>query len=302
MGAEKDTAPIAYVLLVADAVIYGAIFTVNKKAAEAGVPPLAYGFWQSFGAGLVLWIVLTLKGENLPLSRIHLLGYLVIGALAVGIPISILTYAAPRLPAGLLTVVLALSPPSTFLISMIAGIDRFRLLGLLGLAFGFIGVLVIIGPGMDKSPPDAWLWFLVSLIAPLLFASANVAAALLRPSLSSSLSMASGMLLGSSFVLLPIMLIAGQAALPTGGGAIAVLVAGAINAIFFVFFFEIIRLAGPTFFAQFNYLAVLAGVAWSMLVLGERLSIYFFIAMLLMFVGVFLSARRAASPAAADPP
>jgi len=184
---------------------------------------------------------------------------------------------------------------------MIAGIDRFRLLGLLGLAFGFIGVLVIIGPGMDKSPPDAWLWFLVSLIAPLLFASANVAAALLRPSLSSSLSMASGMLLGSSFVLLPIMLIAGQAALPTGGGAIAVLAAGAINAVFFVFFFEIIRLAGPTFFAQFNYLAVLAGVAWSMLVLGERLSIYFFVAMLLMFVGVFLSSRRAGPPAAANP-
>ncbi|MGO9700318.1 MAG: DMT family transporter [Xanthobacteraceae bacterium] len=301
MGAEKGTPPIAYVLLVAGAVIYGAIFTVNKMAAQAGVPPLAYGFWQSLGAGLVLWIILTLKGESLPVSRIHLLGYLAIGGLAVGIPISLLTYSAPRLPAGLLTVVLALSPPLTFLISMFAGIDRFRLFGLLGLAFGFIGVLVIIGPGMAKSAPNAWLWFMLSLIAPLLFASSNVAAALLRPPHSSSLSMASGMLLGSSLVLLPVMLIAGQAALPTGAGAIAVLVAGAINAVFFVFFFEIIRVAGPTFFAQFNYLAVLAGVAWSMLVLGERLSVYFFVAMLLIFVGVFLSARRGGPPAAANP-
>ena len=60
-------------LLVAGAIIYGAVFTVNKMAAEAGVMPLAYGFWQSFGAGLVLWIILLLKRERLPLSRIHLL-------------------------------------------------------------------------------------------------------------------------------------------------------------------------------------------------------------------------------------
>ncbi len=301
MSFEKTTPPRVYVLLVAGAIIYGAVFTVNKMAAEAGVMPLAYGFWQSFGAGLVLWIILLLKRERLPLSRIHLLSYLVIGSLAVGIPISLLTYAAPRLPAGLLTIVLALSPPLTFLLSMLAGIDRFRALGLLGVAFGFAGVLVIIGPGLARSAPDAWLWFVLSLIAPLLFASSNVAAALLRPPLSSSLAMASGMLFGSSLVLLPIMLIAGQAELPTAGGAVPIVLAGVINAVFFVFFFEIIRLAGPTFFAQFNYLAVLAGVGWSMLALGERLSVYFFIAMLLMFIGVFLSARRAAGLPPAHP-
>ena len=290
----------AYVLLVAAAVVYGAIFSVNKMAAAAGLPPLAYGFWQSFGAGLLLWIILALKGEKLALSRGHLLSYLVIGALAVGIPISLLTYAAPHLPAGLLTIVLALSPPLTFLLGMLVRIDRFRVLGLLGLVFGFLGVLVIIGPGLSADASGAWQWFALSLIAPLLFAGSNVSAALLRPPLSSSFSMASGMLLGSSAVLIPIMLLTGQAALPAGAGTIATLIAVGINAVFFVMFFEIIRIAGPTFFAQFNYLAVLAGVAWSMLVYGERLSIYFFVAMLLIFAGVFLSARGAGRPIAAD--
>ena len=88
------------------------------------------------------------------------------------------------------------------------------------------------------------------------------------------------------------MLLAGQAALPTGLGAVASVIAAAINAVFFVMFFEIIRIAGPTFFAQFNYLAVLAGVGWSMAAFSERLSAYFFVALLLMFVGVFLSAHR----------
>jgi drug/metabolite transporter (DMT)-like permease len=295
----SNTPRIAYVLLIAVAIVYGAIFSVNKMAAAAGAPPLAYGFWQSFGGGLLLYTILVLKGERLAIDRGHVLSYLVIGALAVGIPISLLTYAAPHLPAGLLTLVLALSPPLTFLLGVLARIERFHVLGVLGLAFGFAGVLVIIGPGLSANASDAWQWFALSLIAPLLFACSNISAALLRPALSSSLSMAAGMLLGSSAVLIPIMLIAGQAWLPAGAAAIVILVAVGINAIVVVLFFEIIRMAGPTFFAQFNYLAVLAGVAWSMAIFGERLSIYFFVAMLLMFAGVFLSARGSAPPVVA---
>ena len=298
----SNTPQIAYVLLVGAAIVYGAIFSVNKMAAAAGTPPLAQGFWQSLGGGLLLLIILALKGRKLALGRRHLLSYLVIGALAVGVPMSLLTYAAPHLPGGLQTIVLALSPPLTYFLGMLARIERFRVLGLLGLAFGFAGVLVIIvGLGLEESAPDAWRWFALSLIAPMLFACSNLAAALLRPPLSSSLSMAAGMLVGSSAMLIPIMAIAGQASVPTGAGAIAALIAAAINAVFFVLFFEIIRLAGPTFFAQFNYLAVLAGVGWSIAIFGEGLSIYFFVAMLLMFAGVFLSARGAAPPAGAIP-
>jgi drug/metabolite transporter (DMT)-like permease len=298
----SNTPQIAYVWLVGAAIVYGAIFSVNKLAAAAGTPPLAQGFWQSLGGGLLLLIILALKGRKLALGRRHLLSYLVIGALAVGVPMSLLTYAAPHLPGGLQTIVLALSPPLTYFLGMLARIERFRVLGLLGLAFGFAGVLIIIvGLGLEESAPDAWRWFAVSLIAPMLFACSNLAAALLRPPLSSSLSMAAGMLVGSSAMLIPIMAIAGQASVPTGAGAIAALIAASINAVFFVLFFEIIRLAGPTFFAQFNYLAVLAGVGWSIAIFGEGLSIYFFVAMLLMFAGVFLSARGAAPPAGAIP-
>lgn len=298
----SNTPQIAYVWLVGAAIVYGAIFSVNKLAAAAGTPPLAQGFWQSLGGGLLLLIILALKGRKLALGRRHLLSYLVIGALAVGVPMSLLTYAAPHLPAGLQTIVLALSPPLTYFLGMLARIERFRVLGLLGLAFGFAGVLIIIvGLGLEESAPDAWRWFALSLIAPMLFACSNLAAALLRPPLSSSLSMAAGMLVGSSAMLIPIMAIAGQASVPTGAGVIAALIAASINAVFFVLFFEIIRLAGPTFFAQFNYLAVLAGVGWSIAIFGEGLSIYFFVAMLLMFAGVFLSARGAAPPAGAIP-
>ena len=281
-------------MLVGAAFIYGAVFTVNKLAAAAGVPPLAYSFWQSFGAGVVLWLVLTLNGERLGTTRQHLVGYIVIGALVIGIPITLLTYIAPRLPAGVMTLVLALSPPFTFALSVLGRLERFRVMGLLGLICGFAGVVIVVAPGAALGAPDAWKWFLLALVAPLLFASSNVAAAVLRPPAASSAAMGAGVLFGSSLVLLPVMLIAGQGWFPRAfdDGAIATLIAIAINAAFLVLFFEIIRRAGPTFFAQFNYLAVLAGVAWGAIVFGERLTLAFFMAIVLMFVGVFLSGYR----------
>jgi drug/metabolite transporter (DMT)-like permease len=299
-GPQESRSPLDYAMLLGAAVIYGAVFSVNKLAATGGAPPLAYAFWQSFGAGLVLWIVLTLRGERLSVSRPALTSYIVIGALVIGIPISLLTYIAPKLPAGVMTLVLALSPPFTFILGVAVRVERFRWLGLLGLMFGFAGVVLIVAPGASAAEPIAWQWFLLALLAPVMFAGSNIAAALLQPPASSSVATAAGVLFGSALVLLPVMLIAGQAWAPTrlDEAAIGTLLAIAINATFLVLFLEIIRRAGPVFFAQFNYLAVLAGVAWGAVIFGERLSIYVILAMLLMFVGVFLSGYRRPSAVA----
>ena len=293
-GSQQSRSPLDYVMLVGAAVIFGAVFSVNKIAANGGAPPLAYAFWQSFGAGLLLWIVLTLRGERLSVSRDALISYIVIGALVIGIPISLLTYIAPKLPAGVMTLVLALSPPFTFVMGVVARVERFRWLGLLGLLFGFAGVVLIVAPGASAGEPISWQWFLLALLAPVMFAGSNIAAALLQPPASSSVATAAGVLFGSALVLLPVMLIAGQVWVPTrlDEAAIGTLLAISINATFLVLFLEIIRRAGPVFFAQFNYLAVLAGVAWGAVIFGERLSIYVIVAMVLMFVGVFLSGYR----------
>jgi drug/metabolite transporter (DMT)-like permease len=195
-----------------------------------------------------------------------------------------------------MTLVLALSPPFTFTISVIARVERFRWLGLIGLLFGFAGVVLIVAPGASLGGAEAWKWFLLALLAPVMFAGSNVAAAILRPPASSSVATGAGVMLGSAAVLLPIMLAAGQTWFPRDldQGAIATLIAVAINAVFLILFLEIIRRAGPVFFAQFNYLAVLAGVAWGAVIFGERLSIYLALAMALMFVGVFLAGYRRA--------
>ena len=284
-----------YTLLLILGINYGAFYTVNRLAADAGIPPIGYAFWQSFGAAIVLVVAAFICGDRLGSSRAHIRSYLIIGPLALGIPVSLLTFVAPNLPAGALTLVLALNPPITYTLSMLFGLERFRGLVLAGLIIGLMGVGVIIGPSSTLGGPGKGGWYLLALIAPVLIGSSNVAAAILRPPVASSLSMSSGVMFGAAVPLLPVMLITGQGWMPLGApinALIPLLAAIIVNCVGYVLFFEVVRMAGPTFFSQFSYLAIFAGIAWSSVVLGERPSIYLFVAMALMFFGMFIAGYR----------
>ncbi len=260
----------------------------------------------AMGAGVLLGssavLVVTFVQRAPPgLGIVHLRAYVVIGALVFGLPVALLTYVAPHLPAGIMTLVLALSPPLTYLFGMAARIERFYRTGALGILLGFGGVLVLIGP--TAALPNAAMvgWFALSLVAPVMFAGANVLAAVLRPPAAGSVAMGAGVLLGSSAVLVIIMAITGQtywfADFPTAGDW-AVLAAAAVNAAFVVLFLEIVRRAGPVFFAQFNYLAVLAGIAWGWVIFSETLNALVWVAFALMVAGVVLTSYK---PATAKP-
>src|SRR6185295_8766745 len=113
----------------------------------------------------------------------------------------------------------------------------FHWVSVVGIGFGFAGVLLIAAPTAALPSPEMAGWFLLSLVTPLLFASANIWAALWLPKASSSFGMASGILLGSALVLALTLLVARQSFwfpwFPSAG-AWAIFVAAAINGIFIV--------------------------------------------------------------------
>lgn len=283
------------IYLVLAAASFGATFSLNKLAAEAGMPPLAYAFWQSTLSGLGLLAIAAVRGCRVPRSADALKTYFLVGVLGLGLPGALLTFTAPHLPAGLVTLVLALSPPLTFLMAVAARQQSFRWWGLLGVAFGFAGILVIAGPGSGAIPAtDGVAWFALCLIAPVLYAMANVAAAIFRPPGADAVALAAGILLGAAVGLLPLAIVTGQIGWrPTGWGnaEIATLLAAVIYAAFTWLFLEIVRMAGPTFFAQFNYLAVMSGLAWGWIVFAEPVPGAVWLALALMVTGILLLSR-----------
>jgi drug/metabolite transporter (DMT)-like permease len=295
--------PAAFVniaLLVIASVIYGSIFSINKMAAEAGWHPLQFAFSQSIIAGGVLAMVVVLRRE-LPRPTLRLLlAFLVIGSLFVGLPITLLSHVAPHLPAALTTLVLALAPVVTLVFAILLRIENFRWQALAGVGCGLAGIAILVAPGSSFGMGEAAGWFLMALIAPLMFGLGNVLSSLLRPPVTASTAMAGGALLGSAVGLLPLLAAMGLLSMPALGPAalLPIVLASLVNAVFFVLLFEIIRRAGPTFFAQFNYLAVLAGVGWGAVLFGERPGLIFWLALALMLAGIyFATLSRPAKPA-----
>jgi len=285
-------------MLMATGVLFGLVFSV-KIAAEAGVAPLGFTFWQSLGAGLVLLVFAVIRGQVPVLSAVHVRTYFVSGALGIAIPISLLAYVAPQLPASVVTLVLMLSPPLTYVFSLLLRMEKFRWLSVVGILCGMAGVLLVILPGASLPEPDMVGWLVLAFLAPVSFACVNVYAGRFRPPEAPSLMLACGVLLASAIFLLPIMFATGQFHMfpgPDLAGDLAILWAVLLHAAFWVMFFEIVRLAGPVYFSQFNFVAVLAGMGWAILIFDDRPSAYIWGALVLLFAGLGLinwSMRRA---------
>jgi len=286
-------------------VVYSSIFPVNRMSAESGDPYIGYVFWFSLIASAALLGACALRRQMPPITLPHVRAYAILGIVGVALPVPLLTYVAPKVPVGIITLELALVPLLTYLISWLLRIERLRASGVVGLMFGLAGMLLVLVPDVGLPDPDMVGWAALALVAPLCFACANAFATVFRPPAASSLVMAAGLTTCATIMLAPVIVASGHAYVfpgPVVEGNLAVLAAAAITAVCTICWFAIVRRVGPVYFSQFNYFIVLGGFGWGMVLYGERHSWLVWVAVALAFAGLAVfnfGAARAARAAAA---
>jgi drug/metabolite transporter (DMT)-like permease len=277
---------------------FGLVVSLNRIVTTSGVPFIPYVFWQALCGGGMLFAILCLLRKPPRVTLLHLRAYLIIGALGIAGPYLFLTLISSRLPAGIVALELALVPMSTYAIAMIARLDRFRVLRILGILFGLAAVLLIILPEASLPEPDMIVWVLVGVAAPVLFASSVVACEMFPPPESGSMEMACGLMLAAAILLLPVMAATGEwwafdSPFELADGL--VLVVGAIVATIWCFVFEIVRRAGAVFYSTVLYLETLAGIGWGLIIFGESHSLWIWASLALVLSGVYLVNRTGAA-------
>jgi drug/metabolite transporter (DMT)-like permease len=277
-------------------VTYSALFPVNKMSIESGLPYIGYVFWFSLFATVALFIVAAFKRQLPRLGLLHIRAYLVLGLIAVALPVPLLTFLSDKVPVGIITLLLILVPLLTYLMSYFLRVEKFRLTGMIGVLLGLSGMLFVLIPETGLPSPDMVGWVLLALIGPVCFAACNAFVVILRPPGTPSLMMAAGMSAAATLMLAPVMVASGQAFLfPAASlnGNLAILYAAAITAATTFAWFTVVRLTGPVFFSQFNYFIVLGGFGWGYLLEDERHGVYVWIATALAFVGLAIFTRGA---------
>ena len=82
--AIQGAAPIHVFLMIFIGAIYPLLFTLNNFAVGSGTPAIAFTFWQTLGASLILFVIGALRGELPRLEWLHRRAYLIMGATGIG--------------------------------------------------------------------------------------------------------------------------------------------------------------------------------------------------------------------------
>ena len=118
---------------------------LNRIAGEAGLPFIPYVFWQSLGAGVILFALAAMFGGLPSWKWPHVKVYIVTGLLNFTIPYLIFAFVAVKVPSGVLSLGLSLVPVTIYALALIFRLDRFRVVRFGGILLGLIGVLFCAG-------------------------------------------------------------------------------------------------------------------------------------------------------------
>lgn len=286
---------------------WGITQPLAKIAVSEGYRQFGLVFWQLAIGTVVLGLITVLRG-NLPRFRpAEMRLFLVIALVGTVIPNAASYQAAVHLPAGILSILLSLVPMMAFPIAILVGVDRFGWRRLAGLLCGLAGVAAIVGPEAGLPDPAMVVFIPLALVAPLFYAiEANVVARQGTAGLD-PIQLLFGASLVGTIVALPLALGFGQfidPRPPWGTPDRALVLSSLVHAAVYAGYVWTVGRAGAVFAAQVSYLVTGFGVLWAMALLGESYSGWVWLALGLMFAGLFLvqPRRRAgivASPAAA---
>lgn len=292
LSSRPSLLSVASLLLIG--VLNGLTFSLAKIVMAGGVPPLAYAFWQSMAAGLLLLPLLLMTRQPLRLDRAHLAYYLLCGAIGMALPNIAFNYLIPHVPAGLSAVVQTTAPLLTFVVAWAVGVERASPGRCLGLLCGLAGALMLLLPKTSLPTPETLPWVLLAFTVPLCYALYITLATKLRPPESRPLPLACGMLIAGGLLQVPLLPLTGQLwawqfPLDQAQGALALHVL--ITASVVGLYFHLLERAGPVFLAQTGYIVTLAAILWGLWLFDESHSPWVYGATAVIFAGLAVFQR-----------
>ena len=272
--------------------VWGLTFPLTKIAVIGGYRNFGIIFWSSMIATVILGSIVAVRRRTLPLHRGALGRYLFVALFGTILPSAASYTAAEHLPAGVISVCLSVGPLFALLLAVVLGIDRATWIRVLGLSLGLLGVLLITLPNASLPDPTQAIFIPLALLAVLAYAIEGVGLGRIGRDGLDPIQLLLGASIISSAVTLPIAVATNTFILPSlqvGQAEIAVALSGLANAVAYVGFVWLIGRGGPVFAVQVDYLVTGFGVIWSMLLLSENYSVWVWGALIVIFLGLFLT-------------
>ena len=282
--------PTEWSLLLLLSLFWGSSFFFIGVAVKA-LPPLTIVATRVAIAAALLWLAAPLTGLSPARLRGAAPALAVLALVNNVLPFSLLAWSQTHLASGLVSILNATTPVFTVVVAHLFSADEKltpRRLG--GALIGFAGVAAMVGPELLGGLGDNLDAELAALLAALSYAAASVSARRFRRLGLTPIDVATGQVSASTFVLVPLALLADAPwRLPAPGAApIGALVGlGALStALAFVVYFRLIAGAGAVNAVLVTVLAPAFAVLLGAAALGERPATTHFVGLTLIALGL----------------
>lgn len=280
--------------------IWGTSFLWIKVAVQEISPVILVGFRALFGALGILVIIFLSGKEDMQWSSIRprLFDFFILGLFNIAFPFILISWAEQFIDSGVASILNGAMPLFTILISPIfISDDHITLHKVAGLLTGFLGVVILMSPGIRKGWTSDLLGQAAVLVAVLSYASSTVFArrkthglpakqqAFLQLSMGSIIVWAFALFTENPFIF-PKEPITWLALLWLGllGSCLA-----------YILYFNLLHKIGPTRMSMVTYIPPLVGVLLGVLFLGEQFSWQSLVGALLILSGITIVNKRSFS-------
>ncbi len=271
-------------LLFSLGIVWSLGYAIARYCITHGVSPLGYSFWQSIGPAIALFFLMILTKTPFSCSRNHLIYYIFCAILGITFPNSLMYFSAGHLPSGLLAIIVNTVPIFTYPLALLAKQENFNFKRMTAVILGCIGIFWLILS--NNALPSAISfpnflghifldkWVLLTLFTPLSFACCSIFIANRQPTPSNPLSLSFGMLLFSSFCLLPFVFGTHSFYMPhlkPSFTDVLILTEIGLSTLGYLIFFALLRLAGPVYYSMVGGVVAMAGILWGKFFFNENI-------------------------------
>jgi drug/metabolite transporter (DMT)-like permease len=290
-----------WMLLVGLSILWGGSYLFMKLAVLT-VPLFTIVLGRVSIAALALLIVLTISGTGIPKGRRIWLAFFGMGIFNNVIPMSLIVFSQNSISVGLASILNSITPLFTILVAhMTTNDERLTFRKLVGISFGFMGVVMLMGPELVDNFGVAALGEWACLGAALSYACANTFGRRFVQLGTKPMQTAFGQVVASTVILGPLVIVVDQPWTISDPGFLPVLSILALGlfctALAYVIYFQILARSGATAIALVTFMIPPSAILMGWLALGEQISSQDFLGMSLIGVGLFSVNRQSNSKA-----
>jgi len=281
--------PLAILFIIGS--VWGLTIPLTKIAVSTGHAALGIVLWELIAAVLVLGAYLVWTRQGFGITRQRLVLFAVVTLTGTIIPGAFSYRAAAQLPAGVMSIVIALVPLFALPVAVLLRLERLQIRRVAGVALGAVAVILIVGPDTALPDPSKAGFVLLAMIAPMCYGiEGNYVSLRGSEGLSPVQTLFGASLLGI-FLVLPMVAVSGEWVnlyVVWGAQEWALSAVIVLHIAAYAGYLGLVGRAGSVFASQVAYIVTITGILWSIGLLAEGYSVWIWASLICLLIGVSL--------------